>query len=65
MRAAFRGWCAHGCEAGIEPGDEIEPAAGGRFGHVECPESADDRADRVALASPRCGRCGLNHPGEC
>lgn len=63
--ARFPGTCTE-CGDRIEPGDEVSRAAGaGGYSHVTCPDSIEGRDDRAALMQPRCGRCGLNHPGEC
>lgn len=63
--AEYRGQCAE-CGGGIEPGQLIESHDDpGAYQHVTCPEAPDTRADRQALESGLCRRCGTFHPGEC
>jgi hypothetical protein len=62
--AAFDSQCAADCGRRIVVGDVIV-RLGESYAHQSCPDSPDEVADRAALAQPRCGRCELNHPGEC
>lgn len=64
--ARFHGVCGE-CGGRIVPGDDarwLDNA--GNYAHAyQCPDDPNEAADSAALRSPRCVRCGTNHPGEC
>lgn len=64
--AHFAGACGE-CGGRVVAGDECRWLdRAGNYAHAySCPDDPSEQTDAAALRSPRCPRCGTNHPGEC